>query len=163
MYINPAFISPCGLYCGVCAIYIAHRDNNLKLKEKLLNLYKGKVPDKGKLPNAERLSVDDIKCSGCLSNDQFMHCQQCEIRKCTIGKGIIGCHQCDCFPCKYIENFPMVVGKKVILRTIPYWRVVGTEKWIEDEEARYICSNCGNKLFRGAMRCNKCNIKVDLD
>ncbi len=32
MATNPDFISPCGLYCGVCAIYIAHRDNNIKLK-----------------------------------------------------------------------------------------------------------------------------------
>jgi hypothetical protein len=34
MMINPDFISPCGLYCGVCAIYIAHRDNNHKFKDK---------------------------------------------------------------------------------------------------------------------------------
>jgi hypothetical protein len=27
MTVNPDFIAPCGLYCGVCAIYIAHRDN----------------------------------------------------------------------------------------------------------------------------------------
>lgn len=27
MKINPDLIAPCGLYCGVCAIYIAHRDN----------------------------------------------------------------------------------------------------------------------------------------
>ena len=33
MKINPDLISPCGLYCGVCAIYIAHRDNNHKFKE----------------------------------------------------------------------------------------------------------------------------------
>ncbi len=41
MKINPDFISPCGLYCGVCAIYIAHRDNNSKLKERLVSLYQG--------------------------------------------------------------------------------------------------------------------------
>ena len=34
MKINPSLVGPCGLYCGVCAIYIAGRDNNLKLKEK---------------------------------------------------------------------------------------------------------------------------------
>jgi len=50
MTINPDFVSPCGLYCGVCAIYIAHRDNNYKLKERLVNLYKGEVPDKGDSP-----------------------------------------------------------------------------------------------------------------
>ncbi len=44
MVTNPDLISPCGLYCGVCAIYIAHRDNNIKLKERLVGLYKGGTP-----------------------------------------------------------------------------------------------------------------------
>ena len=52
---NPDFIAPCGLYCGVCAIYIAHRDNNKKFKARLVNLYKGNVPEKGTLPNSNTL------------------------------------------------------------------------------------------------------------
>jgi hypothetical protein len=60
MMVNPDLISPCGLYCGVCAIYIAHRDNNPKLKERLVNLYKGGVPGKGILPHSENLSIEDI-------------------------------------------------------------------------------------------------------
>ena len=46
MNINPDFISPCGLYCGVCAIYIVHCDNNHKFKERLVNLYKEGVSGK---------------------------------------------------------------------------------------------------------------------
>ncbi len=163
MKINPELIAPCGLYCGVCAIYIAHRDNNNKFKERLANLYKGNIAGKGTLPNSENLTADDIRCCGCLSDDRFMHCRQCEIRTCTKEKGFTGCHQCDEFPCQYIDNFPMTVGKKVILRTIPYWREVGTEKRIQDEEARYICHNCDNKVFRGAVKCNKCKEQLDLD
>ena len=98
MATNPDFISPCGRYCGVCAIYIAHRDNNIKLKERLVNLYKGGTPGKGTLPNSGTLSVEDIRCRGCLSDEQFMHCRQCEIRNCTKEKGYTGCHQCDEFP-----------------------------------------------------------------
>ena len=113
MKINPDFISPCGLYCGVCAIYIAHRDNNHKFKERLVNLYKGEVAGKGTLPNSETLSVEDIRCRGCLSDEQFLHCRQCEIRDCTRKKGYTGCHQCDEFPCQHIENFPMTVGKRL--------------------------------------------------
>ena len=163
MKINQDFVSPCGLYCGVCAIYIAHRDNNQKLKEKLVHLYKGGTEGKGCLPNSESMSVKDIRCGGCLSDELFLHCKQCEIRSCTREKGYSGCHQCDQFPCGHIVNFPMTVGKKVILRTVPYRREVGTEKWVEDEEARYICPECGNKVFRGAERCNKCKVKLDLD
>ncbi|MGD8564698.1 MAG: DUF3795 domain-containing protein [Desulfarculaceae bacterium] len=163
MIINPDFVAPCGLYCGVCAIYIAHRDNKPKLKEKLVNLYKGNVPGKGTLPGSENLTAKDIKCEGCLSDERFMHCRQCQIRDCTTAKGYIGCHQCFEFPCKYIDDFPMAVGKKVILRAIPYWRKVGTEKWIQDEEARYYCPECGNKVFRGVVKCNKCGAQLDLD
>ena len=53
MKVNPDFVSPCGLYCGVCAIYIAHRDKNQKFKERLVDLYQGKVHGKGNLPNSE--------------------------------------------------------------------------------------------------------------
>ena len=163
MTINPNFIAPCGLYCGVCAIHMAGRDNNTKFQARLVNLYKGGVSGKGTLPNSDSLTVADIKCGGCLSDDTFMHCKQCAIRDCTKGKGYSGCHQCADFPCQHIDNFPMTVGKKVILRAIPYWREVGTEKWIADEEARYVCPDCGNRVFRGAVKCNQCKANLDLD
>ncbi|MCD4744220.1 MAG: DUF3795 domain-containing protein [Desulfobacteraceae bacterium] len=163
MKTNPDFISPCGLYCGVCAIHIAYRDNNQKFKERLVDLYKGGVIGKGTLPNSKALTTDNIQCNGCMSDNLFMHCKQCEIRDCTREKGYTGCHQCDEFPCKYIENFPMAVGKKIILRAIPYRRKVGDEKWIQDEEARYFCPECGNKVFRGVVKCNKCKAELNLD
>ena len=33
---NEKLLSPCGLYCGVCGIYYATRDNNQKFMDKLL-------------------------------------------------------------------------------------------------------------------------------
>ena len=163
MSIIKEFVAPCGLYCGVCAIHIAGRDKNEKFKQLLLNLYQGKIPGKGALPNSEGLTPEDIRCGGCLSDDLFMHCRQCEIRKCTQEKGYEGCNECLDFPCAHIEDFPMAIGKKVILRAIPHWREVGTEQWIKDEEKRYLCPECGNPLFRGAARCNQCKTAVDLD
>ena len=163
MKINPEFASPCGLYCGVCAIYIAHRDNNQKLKEGLVRLYQGGTAGKGTLPNSENLTTKDIQCNGCLSDVRFMHCQQCEIRACNQAKGYAGCHECDDFPCQHIDKFSMTIGKKVILRAVPYRRNVGTEKWIHDEETRYVCPECGNRVFRGVIKCNNCKAKLDLD
>ena len=69
MEINPDFVSPCGLYCGVCAIYIAYRENNEKFKERLVGLYQGGVPGKGSLPDNERLTTESIHCHGCMSDD----------------------------------------------------------------------------------------------
>ena len=48
MNVNPDLVAPCGLYCGVCAVYIAHLDQNQKFKERLLSVYKGEIPGKGK-------------------------------------------------------------------------------------------------------------------
>ena len=160
---TPELLSPCGLYCGVCAIRMAHHAKNRKFKERLVDVYCGKVPGKGALADCEHLSTDDIRCEGCLSDDRFLHCQRCEIRACCQAKGIDGCHQCDDFPCAHIDDFPMTVGKKVILRAVPHRREVGTEQWVKDETARYVCPACGHRLFRGALRCNQCKAALDLD
>ena len=141
--------APCGLYCGVCAIYIAHRDDNLKFKERLTGLYS--------------VGVDDLHCKGCLSDNVFLYCRVCPIKTCTAGKGIAGCHECADFPCGHIDAFPFSVGKRVILRSIPARRELGTDQWMETEEKRYHCPHCGNALFRGAKRCRNCNGAVDMD
>jgi hypothetical protein len=66
-------------------------------------------------------------------------------------------------PCKFIDEFPVPVGKKVVLRAIPHRKKWGTEKWVADEEARYVCPDCGNRVFRGAKRCNTCKLALNLD
>jgi hypothetical protein len=141
--------APCGLYCGVCSVYIAHRDNNGKFKEKLSAVY--------------GVGADDIRCEGCLSDNPFVYCKVCSIKSCTQEKGLEGCHQCNDFPCKAIEDFPIPVGKKVMLRAIPAWRQLGTDRWMAEEERRYQCPHCGYQLFRGAKRCRSCKEPVDLD
>jgi len=149
MKVKKELLAPCGLYCGVCGIYIAHRDNNTKFKERLTAVYN--VP------------VEQIACEGCLSNRPFVFCHTCPIKSCTQNKGIEGCHECTDFPCSLIENFPFAVGKKVMLRAIPSWRELGTERWVEEEEKRYICPHCSYPQFRGAKRCRQCSNPLDLD
>ena len=149
MTVNPDLLAPCGLYCGVCAVYIADRDQNEKFKERLAPVY-GVEPK-------------DIQCKGCLSDDPFGYCKICPIKTCVAEKNYEGCHQCDDFPCETIEGFPLPVGKKVILRAIPQWREMGTEAWVAAEEARYHCPECGKSIFRGAKRCRECKTPVDQD
>ena len=141
--------APCGLYCGVCGVYMASRDNDQKLKEKLAHAY-GVTPEQ-------------IACKGCLSNEKFVYCQRCAIRSCVTEKNYEGCHQCNEFPCKLIDNFPFPVGKKVILRAVPGRKSLGSEKWAEEEENRYKCPHCSTPLFRGAKRCASCKELVEIE
>ncbi|OQY06740.1 MAG: hypothetical protein B6I22_04665 [Desulfobacteraceae bacterium 4572_123] len=56
MEINQNFIAPCGLYCGVCGVHFATRDNNKGFLEKLLVVYQGKIA------GLDHLTIEDIKC-----------------------------------------------------------------------------------------------------
>lgn len=140
--------APCGLYCGVCGIYQATVTDNQKLKEKLAVFYH-ETPDK-------------IRCKGCLSDTVYWYCSSCPIKSCAIEKKIEGCHQCDQFPCEKIESFPVGEGKKNILRAVPEWRTLGTEKFIAAEEKRFSCPQCQTIAFRGARKCRNCGTSLGL-
>jgi len=157
MAVNKNFLAPCGLYCGVCGVYLATRDNNMGFLERLLGVYKTGIP------GLEGTTLEELLCDGCLAERKSLFCRSCQIRDCTLTRGYEGCHQCAEFPCRYIEEFPLPVGKRVVLRAIPYWREHGTEKFVCDEEARYHCPSCNALLFRGAKRCHACKTPVDVD
>lgn len=152
--IKEELLAPCGLYCGVCRIYLAHKDNDLEFKKEILPTLNSFVAK----------SVDDIACTGCLSKDVvFPFCRTCPIKDCIKNKEIKGCYQCDEFPCKIIINWPDPLDTKVIVRAVHAWRKLGTDKWVEAEEKRYQCPRCGNRLFHGVKKCKKCNFILDLD
>ena len=157
MEIRPEQIAPCGLYCGVCRIYRATQENDLTFLGRLVRIYARRLPE------SAPATPDELLCDGCLSARKSVFCRECSIRECTQHKEFQGCHECPDFPCSFIDEFPMPVGKKVILRAIPYWRTHGTEQWIQHEEARYRCPECGHRLFRGVRQCHHCTSPVNLD
>ncbi len=152
--IKKDLLSPCGLYCGVCRVYVAHRDNDIEFKKRLFPAYK--------TYGAE--SMEDMACEGCLSDGiHFPFCRSCSIKDCVKNRGIEGCHQCTEFPCDIIENWPSEPGKEIILRSIPERKELGTDKWVEQVENKYTCPECGELLYRGVSNCNKCKADVKLD
>lgn len=155
---NKDLMAPCGLYCGVCAIYMATRDGNEKLKVILGNLY-GTKPE-------------ETECYGCMQADPpkklFSFCEKCNIRECIKSKGHYSCHQCSDWPCSMVENFPYATGVRVMKGTIPIWRAKvaelgqedGSIEWARSECERYHCPSCGKPLFRGAQQCRTCKRSV---
>ena len=157
-FANKDLLAPCGLYCGTCGVYIATRDDNSKFKEVLGNLY-------GTKPS-------ETECMGCMQDEPadclYSFCESCTIRDCIRSKGYYSCHQCPDWPCKYIINFPLATGIRVMTRAIPIWREkvkeMGNDKgsieWARSECERYHCPSCGYPLFRGAQRCRSCKSDV---
>ena len=155
--IHPEYTAPCGLYCGVCRILHATQEDDHTLLERLVRVFARRLPEMASV------SADDLLCDGCLSARRSVFCRECSIRECVREKGFQGCHECTDFPCQFVEEFSIPVGKKVIVRTIPYWRTHGTEQWVAAEEKRYRCPECGERLFRGAQQCGRCKSPVDVD
>jgi hypothetical protein len=153
-FADKRLMAPCGLYCGSCGIYIATRDGNNKFRDLLAKLY-GSKPE-------------ETACKGCMQDDppecQYGFCTQCPIRDCVRGKGLYSCHQCGEFPCRFIDDFPLPVGRRVMMRAIPSWRAkvaeqgdeAGSVAWARSECERYHCPDCGTPLFRGATTCRRC-------
>lgn len=158
---DPRLLAPCGLFCGACGVYIATRDHNERFKAVLGKLY-GTKPEK-------------TECKGCMQGDNpeliYGYCKSCPIRDCVRKKGFYSCHQCNEWPCKYVQNFGFPVGKKVMNRAIPEWRQLcsthgkenGCIKFAEAQLARYKCPKCGYPLFRGAQQCRSCKVSLDVD
>ena len=155
---NRDLMAPCGLYCGACGIYIAHRDNNAKFRAILAQLY-GSQPEQ-------------TRCRGCMQPDPpeclYGFCQSCPIRDCVRRRGYRSCHPCPEWPCEHIEHFPIAVGRSVMQRAIPRWRELvaqlgdeeGSVAWARGECERYHCPQCGGPLFRAATRCRACGRDV---
>jgi len=154
---NRELMAPCGLYCGVCGVYLATRDDNDKFRALLGNLY-GTPPE-------------ETRCRGCMQDPPQMlyaYCRSCRIRECVLGRGLTSCHLCREWPCALIEDFPLATGRRVIMRTIPLWREQvarhgaerGSVEWARAECARYHCPSCGEPLFRGVQKCRACGFPL---
>ena len=144
-------LSPCGLYCGVCGVYLAYITNDLNLKQDLLSRFQKWGAN----------NVDDIACEGCMSNGIiFPFCQTCTIKDCICKKELKSCKECKEFPCEIIETWPSPDGKKVMLEEIKEWYKLGTPEWVRSVEEKHKCLKCGTQLYRGAQKCYTCNEPV---
>ena len=157
-FADRSLMAPCGLYCGVCGVYLATRNVDPKFKALLGRLY-GSAPE-------------ETECLGCMQPDPpqslYGYCRACPIRDCVRGRGQYSCHQCAEWPCALIADFPLATGRRVMSRAIPLWRDqvacrgvgAGDAAWARAECERYHCPDCGEPLFRGAQRCRACHAPV---
>ncbi len=142
MSLKKEYLSPCGMYCSVCAVRSADLYNDQKLKEILASVF--------------GTSPENVACDGCMSENTFLFAKTCSIRACALEKSLEGCHQCDDFPCDHINNFPFEISRNAMLAAIPRWKELGTERFVAEVEGHYTCSSCGALFHRFASLCPNC-------
>jgi len=129
-------IAPCGMNCGVCVNYLAMK-NDLR-KRGFRKTY----------------------CAGCLprgKNCTFMK-NKCDL----LGKGLVRfCFECIDFPCSRLKALDKRYRTKYhmsMIENLQFIKGNGIEKFLEKEEAKWCCPECGGVICCHNGLCLFCNL-----
>lgn len=129
-------IAPCGMNCGVCVSYLAMMHD---LKKKGFNR---------------------MYCAGCRprgKNCTFMK-DKCNL----LGKGLVRfCYECADFPCRRLKDLDKRYRTKYHLSMIENLELIqksGMEKFLEKEEAKWRCQECGGVICCHNGLCLNCGL-----
>lgn len=133
---NEGLIAPCGMNCGLCASYLAMK-NDLR-----------------------KQGFGMSYCAGCLprgKNCVFMR-KQCE----RLGKGLVRfCYEYDDFPCRRLKTLDKRYRTKYHMSQIEnldFIKAHGMASFLEKEAAKWRCPKCGGVICCHNGLCCKCQL-----
>lgn len=141
----------CGLYCGTCPNFLAFEKND-RIMQKELSCSKG-------------FSMEEIRCEGCLSDKVSNHCASCRhgFRQCAADHEVTWCFQCADFPCQRLEDFRHVhvvngISHHIhVIDDLTYMKNHGIENWLNQQENKGKCVECGSMLYWFDRLCPHCH------
>jgi hypothetical protein len=108
----------CGLYCGACPIMLI-----------------------------TKAGTGTERCYGCKSEQPTGYCAMCGIKACARRKGYAFCDEyADLNTCEQLQKFvedPKWPYQQGVLKNMEMIRSDGLAKWLEGQEKRWRCANCG--------------------
>jgi Protein of unknown function (DUF3795) len=129
-------IAPCGMNCGVCASYLAMK-NDLKKKGF------GKTSCTGCLPRGK----------GCFYRRQCVKIDKRDVRF---------CNECPDFPCRIIKNLDKryrTFYHMSMIENLEFIKTNGIDKFLEKETARWKCTECGGVISCHNGICYNCGLE----
>jgi hypothetical protein len=132
---NAELVAPCGMNCGLCASYLAMK-NELKKK-----------------------GFGKTYCAGCLPGGRNCHYKrQCELLR----KGLVRfCYDCQDFPCRLLKTLDKryrTFYHMSMIENLEYTKKYGVETFLEKERAKWLCPECGGVICCHNGLCYKCQL-----
>jgi len=132
---NEELIAPCGMNCGLCASYLA-MENDLKKK-----------------------GIGKTYCAGCLPRGKNCYYKkQCDL----LGKGLVRfCYDCGDFPCRRLKTLDKryrTFYHMSMIENLEYIRDNGINKFLEREQEKWRCPECGGVICCHNGICFNCGI-----
>ncbi len=147
--------APCGLYCGACPIYQAVRRKDAQFLEAAAS---GIAEMLGHAVN-----VNELDCSGCLSDTRAIQCRECDLRDCALSRGFNHCAECNEFPCQKFTDFSNdgFPHHSEVLENVRQQQATGINSWIEEQRERWCCPGCGEATDWYSEQCPYCGSMLD--
>ncbi len=133
---NEDLIAPCGMNCGICSAYLAQKYD---LRSKGI-----------------RMSY----CTGCRPRDK-----RCSFlkKRCTLllNNNVKYCYQCDDFPCRELSHLDKryrMYYRMSMVENLESIKESGTRQFLEKEEERWKCPECGGVICCHNGICFSCGV-----
>jgi hypothetical protein len=127
--IKASLIAPCGMNCTLCHAYL--RDKNT--------------------------------CVGCraVDTDKAAYCRKCIIKNCEhiAASESKLCYECNKFPCTRLKQLDKRYRTKYhmsMIENLEYIQQFGIDAFVEKEEKRWTCENCGSLICVHRVNCLNC-------
>ena len=125
----------CGIYCGAC-------------------------------PNllATRAGTGTNPCHGCKSKAPTGYCATCGIKTCATQKGFEFCCECPEFvSCERMQQFMNDKNwpyQQNAAKNMEWIQLNGISSWLQVQEQRWLCANCGSSYSWWTETCPQCGQAV---
>lgn len=129
-------IAPCGMNCKLCVAY--------QFKEKDLN----------------RKGFHRKYCPGCIPRGE--NCKHMANKCELVGKGKLRfCYECEEFPCERLKSLDKRYRTKYhmsMIKNLEFIRKYGMDKFLNEEEKKWKCPECGDVICCHNGLCLNCSI-----
>ena len=122
-------VAPCGMNCAICYAYLREKNH----------------------------------CEGCWGNDasKMKSCLACIIRNCELLEKIPSrfCYDCEKYPCRRLKQLDKRYRTKYemsMLENLAYIKENGVEAFVEKENERWKCPQCGGTICVHHKSCYSC-------
>lgn len=149
--VDTSLVGRCGLYCGACCIYRAHRDSGA-LAARLAELFKS--------------TPEEIRCNGCGALTKDCWGTDCKFIQCQEERGYRFCYVCPEYKNRSCVEFEEFAGAYLdedgvdIRSNLALIEEGKLDEWLAESEKRYTCPHCGRPLIVGREKCHHCDETV---
>lgn len=152
--ISRNLVGRCGLYCGACSIYRAHKDGGGYLKT---------------LSNHFKCPPEKIRCEGCMALTPECWGNECKIVQCLRTKSLDYCYQCSQYEDNSCEKFENIASGYLedgedVHSNLERIKKGETDEWLRECKQTYRCRVCGKPLPVGRMKkkCYHCGADLSI-